>query len=335
MAGIQYTYNTIMVRYSAIYGEIFSHHDMDNHDESSIRLQAALGGVPEGIPVKAPVCAPESDLARVHSPSYIRMIREFSSHGGQHFLDQNTYVDAETYTVASFAAGAAAEAVNRSIDGESCFAIIRPPGHHAESDRAMGFCIFNNAAIGAAVALDRVNKVAIVDWDLHHGNGTQTIFSSDDRVLFCSIHQGNIFPHTGWVDEIGTGAGKGFTINAPLRAGSTIADYRLVFEEVFIPALERFRPDAIIISAGQDALFDDPKSGMMLFPADYGTLTSILKDATDHTLAFVLEGGYGPSHGDAIRQIFSSLHGSPVPPIRGEPRRTTREIVAALKKLRK
>jgi acetoin utilization deacetylase AcuC-like enzyme len=262
------------------------------------------------------------------------MIREFSSHGGQHFLDQNTYVDAETYTVASFAAGAAAEAVNRSIDGESCFAIIRPPGHHAESDRAMGFCIFNNAAIGAAVALDRVNRVAIIDWDLHHGNGTQTIFSSDDRVLFCSIHQGNIFPHTGWVDEIGTGAGKGFTINAPLRAGSTIADYRLVFEEVFIPALELFRPDAIIISAGQDALFDDPKSGMMLFPADYGTLTAILKDATDHPLAFVLEGGYGPSHGDAIRQIFSSLHGSPVPPIRGEPRRTTREIVAALKKLR-
>lgn len=324
-----------MVRYSAIYGEIFSHHDMEHHDESSTRLQGALKGVPEGVAILPPSCAPESDLVRVHSPPYIRMIREFSSHGGQHFLDQNTYVDAETYTVASFAAGAAAEAVNRSIDGESCFAIIRPPGHHAESDRAMGFCIFNNAAIGAAVALDRVNKVAIVDWDLHHGNGTQTIFSSDDRVLFCSIHQGNIFPHTGWVDEIGTGAGKGFTINAPLRAGSTIADYRLVFEEVFIPALELFRPDAIIISAGQDALFDDPKSGMMLFPEDYGTLTAILKEATDHPLAFVLEGGYGPSHGDAIRQIFSSLHGSPVPSIQGEPHRTTREIVAALKKLRK
>jgi acetoin utilization deacetylase AcuC-like enzyme len=324
-----------MVRYSAIYGDIFSHHDMDSHDESSIRLQAALGGVPEAVPVIAPLCAPESDLARVHTPSYIRMIREFSSHGGQHFLDQSTYVDEETYTVASFAAGAAAEAANRSIDGESCFAIIRPPGHHAEPDRAMGFCIFNNAAIGAAVALDRVDRVAIIDWDLHHGNGTQTIFSADDRVLFCSIHQGNIFPHTGWVDEIGTGAGKGFTINAPLRAGSTIADYRLIFEEVFIPALEQFRPDAIIISAGQDALFDDPKSGMMLFPADYGTLTAMVRDAIGLPLALVLEGGYGPSHGDAIRHIFSSLHGSPVPPNQGEPRRTTRDIVAALKKIRK
>jgi acetoin utilization deacetylase AcuC-like enzyme len=263
------------------------------------------------------------------------MIREFSSHGGQHFLDPSTYVDAETFNVASFAAGAAAEAVNRSIDGESCFAIIRPPGHHAEPDRAMGFCIFNNAAIGAAVVLDRVDKVAIIDWDLHHGNGTQTIFSADDRVLFCSIHQGNLFPYTGWVDEIGTGTGKGFTINAPLRAGSTIADYRLVFEEVFIPALELFRPEALIISAGQDALFDDPKGSMMLFPADYGTLTAMLRDATDLPLALVLEGGYGPSHGDAIRHIFSALDGSPVPTNQGEPRRTTRDIVAALKKIRK
>jgi acetoin utilization deacetylase AcuC-like enzyme len=323
-----------MVRCSAIYGEIFSHHDMENHDECTRRLEAALEGIPEGVPVIAPVCAPEGDLARVHTHSYIRMIRELSSHGGQHFIDQSTYVDGETYTVASFAAGAAAEAVNRSIDGESCFAFTRPPGHHAEPDRAMGFCIFNNAAIAAAIALDRVDKVAIIDWDLHHGNGTQTIFSGDDRVLFCSIHQGNIFPYTGWVDEIGTGAGKGFTINVPLRAGSTIADYRLVFEEVFIPALEQFRPDAIIISAGQDALFDDPKSGMLLFPADYGTLTAIVREATDHHLALVLEGGYGPSHGDAIHQIFSSLRGSPVPPGQGEPRPTTLDIVKTLKKIR-
>lgn len=323
-----------MVRCSAIYGEIFSHHNMEDHDESNTRLQTVLEGVPDGMSFIEPLCASESDLAKVHTSSYIRMIREFSSHGGQHFLDPITYVDKETYTVASCAAGAAAEAVNRSIDGESSFAIIRPPGHHAEPDRAMGFCIFNNAAIAARVALDRVEKVAIIDWDLHHGNGTQTIFSADDHVLFCSIHQGNLFPHTGWIDEIGTGAGKGFTINAPIRSGSTIADYRLVFEEVFIPALELFRPDAIIISAGQDALFDDPKSSMMLFPNDYGTLTGIVRDASEHPLALVLEGGYGPSHGDAIRHIFSSLEGSPVPPPQGEPNRTTRDIVTTLKRIR-
>ncbi|HUT37895.1 MAG TPA: histone deacetylase [Methanoregula sp.] len=324
-----------MVHCSAIYGEIFSHDDRGNHDECGTRLYEALKGVPKEVPIIAPCCASETDLLRVHTSSHIRMIREFSSHGGQHFIDQNTYIDGETFDIASYAAGASIEAVNRAIDGESCFAIIRPPGHHAERDRAMGFCIFNNAAIAATVALDRVDKVAIIDWDLHHGNGTQTIFSADDRVLFCSIHQGNIFPHTGWVDEIGTGKGKGFTINAPLRTGSTIADYRLVFEEVFIPALEEFKPDAVIVSAGQDPLFDDPKSGMLLFPADFGTLTAILRDATDQPLALVLEGGYGPSHGDAISQIFSSLHGSPAPSGSGEPHRTTSNIVAVLKKIRK
>jgi acetoin utilization deacetylase AcuC-like enzyme len=323
-----------MVRCSAIYGEIFSHHDMNNHDESSPRLQAALSGVPDMIPIIAPICATESVLARVHTSSFINMIREFSSHGGQYFLDQNTYVDAETFTVASCAAGAAVDAVNRSIDGESCFAFVRPPGHHAEPDRAMGFCIFNNVSIAARAALDRVKKVAIIDWDLHHGNGTQKIFFADDNVLFCSIHQGNIFPYSGWVDEIGTGKGKGFTINAPLRPGSSLADYRFVFQEVFIPALEQFRPDAVIVSAGQDALFDDPKSGMMLFPADFGVLTTMLMESTDHPLALVLEGGYGPSHGEAINQIFSALRGTPVALEKGEPRRTTRDIVAVLKKIR-
>jgi acetoin utilization deacetylase AcuC-like enzyme len=262
------------------------------------------------------------------------MIREFSSHGGQHFIDQSTYVNGETFDVASFAAGAAIGVVQRSIDGEHSFALVRPPGHHAEPDKAMGFCIFNNAAVAAAVALDRVDRVAIVDWDLHHGNGTQKIFYRDDRVLYCSIHQGNIFPHTGWVDEIGAARGKGYTINAPLRPGSTIADYRFVFEQAFIPALEQFRPDAVIVSAGQDSLSDDPKSGMLLFPRDYGTLTQLLKGATEHPLALVLEGGYGPSHGDAIAAIFYALNGSSdLPEPEGEPHRTTQETVIALNNL--
>jgi acetoin utilization deacetylase AcuC-like enzyme len=323
-----------MFRCSAISGDVFSRHEIKTHDESSARLYAACAGIPDGIPIIEPEIAREEDLLRVHSRSHVHMIREFSSHGGQHFIDQSTYVNGETFDVASFAAGAAIGVVQRSIDGEHSFALVRPPGHHAEPDKAMGFCIFNNAAIAASVALDRVNRVAIIDWDLHHGNGTQKIFYRDDRVLYCSIHQGNIFPHTGWVDEIGAARGKGYTINAPLRPGSTIADYRFVFEQAFIPALEQFRPDAVIVSAGQDSLSDDPKSGMLLFPRDYGTLTQLLKGATEHPLALVLEGGYGPSHGDAIAAIFSALNGSSdLPEPEGEPHRTTQETVTALNNL--
>jgi acetoin utilization deacetylase AcuC-like enzyme len=323
-----------MVRCSAITGDVFSRHEIKNHDESSARLDAAGAGIPYEIPIIEPQIAREEDLLRVHTRSHVNMIREFSSHGGQHFIDQNTYVNGETFEVASYAAGAAMDAVHRSIDGEHSFALVRPPGHHAEPDKAMGFCIFNNAAIAASVALDRVGRVAIIDWDLHHGNGTQKIFYTDDRVLYCSVHQGNIFPHTGWVDEIGSGKGKGYTLNTPLRTGSTIADYRFVFEQVFIPALERFRPDAVIISAGQDALSDDPKSGMLLFPKDFGTLTRMLQGATEHPLALILEGGYGPSHGDAVAAIFSALNGSfTLPEPEGEPHRTTRDIVAAINKM--
>ncbi|MCX6687378.1 MAG: histone deacetylase [Methanoregula sp.] len=319
----------------AIFGTIFSHHDLENHDESDRRLRDAVQGVPADVRRSEPCAASVDDLLRVHSASHVRMIRELSAHGGQHFIDHDTYISSRSFEVASYAAGAAIGAAEAALDGDHCFALARPPGHHAGPDRAMGYCLFNNAAIAASVALDRVDRVAIVDWDLHHGNGTQNIFYTSDRVLFCSIHQGNAFPRTGWVDEIGSGSGRGYTVNAPVRSGSTLADYRYVFERVFMPAIERFRPGIVLVSAGQDPLSDDPRSGMRLVPSDFGVLTSLLKTVTDTPLALVLEGGYGPSHGEAISMIFSALRGD----FRGTgqddryPSESTRQIVSALRNL--
>jgi acetoin utilization deacetylase AcuC-like enzyme len=198
----------------------------------------------------------------------------------------------------------------------------------------MGFCLFNNVAIAVQKALGSVDRIAIVDWDVHHGNGTQNSFYLSNRVLYCSVHQQPLFPYSGGVGDIGNGTGKGFTINAPLPAGSSIADYQAVFSEVFVPAIERFRPGALIVSAGQDILSDDPLGGMNIIPEDFVVLTTDLTHATDCSLALVLEGGYGPSHGAAIASIFTGLSMKEKPACRDIPLRPdTRKIVDLLKKM--
>jgi acetoin utilization deacetylase AcuC-like enzyme len=171
-----------------------------------------------------------------------------------------------------------------------------------------------------------------VDWDVHHGNGTQHAFYLSNRVLYCSVHQEHHFPYTGGVEEIGNGTGKGFTVNAPVEPGCSGADLALVFSEIFLPVVDRFRPDCLLVSAGQDILFDDPLGGLNVLPGDVGVLTSLLLH-TGCPLAFVLEGGYGPSHGEAISSVFSALREPEVQAATGTPRESTRKLVSLLKKV--
>ncbi len=334
-------------------GKVFCRHRLPGHPESPDRLRLALTGVPGAARRLDPAKASIRDLTLVHRREYLAWLRGVGA--GECYIDFNTYICPDSFEVARFAAGSACLAAGEAIDGHSCFALVRPPGHHAGSDRAAGYCLLNNVAVAAAGSLGSVDRVAIIDWDLHHGNGTQEIFYGNDRVLFCSIHQAGGYPGSGAPGEMGAGTGAGFTLNAPLENGCGIADYRLVFSEVFCPALEWFRPGLVLVSAGQDGLADDPKAAMTLLPQDYGILTRMLLEATDMPLALVLEGGYGPSLGKAVGAIFRALGGRIQDPIRvrdrpggtgappdrdpapGEeapPRRSTVQMVGLIKKAR-
>jgi acetoin utilization deacetylase AcuC-like enzyme len=311
-----------MGRCSAIIDPACAGHENPHHPESNARLVTAIAGVPATVPRVVPEPATLEEIHRVHDPHYTEYLRmRCAETTPLSNLDGDTYVTPLSFDAALHAAGGAVEAVNRSLGGEHAFALIRPPGHHAERARAMGFCLLNNIAIAAEKALDSVDRVAIVDWDVHHGNGTQHAFYRSNRVLYCSVHQEYHFPYSGAVEEIGTGYGKGYTINAPVGPGSTGADYAELFTGVFLPALERFRPDTVLVSAGQNVR-----------PEDLFLLTSLLLRA-GCPLALVLEGGYGPSHGEAIAQIFSAFHHPAAEASPGTPGTATGKLVSLLKKV--
>ena len=250
-----------------------------------------------GAEIVAPRMATTEQLARVHDREYLRRISETVGRASQ--LDPDTYTSPESYEVALLAAGAAIDAVERVMAGShrAAVAMVRPPGHHAERDRAMGFCLFNNVAVAAAHARAQgAAKVAIVDYDVHHGNGTQHIFETDPHVLYVSMHQFPYYPGTGAADEAGRQAGLGFTVNVPLEVGAVDEDYQVVFAHLVVPVLRQFEPDLIIVSAGFDAHERDPLGGMRLSTAAFAAMTVELRAVAEECcrgrIASVTEGGY-------------------------------------------
>jgi acetoin utilization deacetylase AcuC-like enzyme len=266
----------------------------------------------EGMP------AAEAQLRRVHTPDHIARVRGAAAAaertGHAVHLDPDTVVSAASWEAARAAAGCAIDAVSLVLDGRarSAFALTRPPGHHATADRAMGFCLFNNAAVAAraAQAEHGIERVLIVDWDVHHGNGTQDIFYNDPRVYYLSLHVTGHYPGTGWVDERGVGAGRGTTRNVPLQPGTPAAQNLAAFDDALAATLAEFEPQFTIVSAGFDCLAGDPLGGLLLEPADLHTMTRAVAERTGAPLAIVLEGGYAPARvAQGVVAVFRALTG--------------------------
>ncbi len=269
------------------------------HPEHRGRLDAALAGIDEAglgdaTEWRIPELVTTDDLGLVHDPVYVEAVEQFCAAGGGQ-LDPDTVATPGSWTTARRSAGAVLGAIDALRAGECdvAFAGGRPPGHHAVRDRAMGFCLFNNAAVGAAKLAAAGEKVAIVDWDVHHGNGTQDIFYDDPNVLYVSTHESPLYPGTGQLRETGTGPGAGTNVNLPFPAGAAGDTYRAAFDEVVIPVIERFEPDWLIISAGFDAHRDDPLAGLRLTAGDYADMARRLQSlVAPRRLLVVLEGGY-------------------------------------------
>lgn len=287
-----------------VYHPDYLKHTMAGHPENAQRLMAIMKmlkkeGILEATKSIAPRKAKIAEIEYVHSAHYIDRVKSLCERGGG-YLDPDTYVLPSSFEIALLAAGGVLAAADAVIDGKvkNALALVRPPGHHALRDRGMGFCIFNNIAIAAKYAQKKygLKKVLIVDWDVHHGNGTQDIFYCDPSVLFVSFHQYPHYPGTGGSDETGEGDGKGFTLNFPLSWGSEAKDFLRIFNDILIPRVKDFSPEIVFISAGFDAHIDDPLNSLRLTASDFGKFTDIVgeiaKNSAEGRIVSVLEGGY-------------------------------------------
>lgn len=305
-----------------LYSPLFLEHQEYGHPESPERLNAILRALDEtGVRARLtsiePTPATEAQIEAVHTREHLARVKQLVARGGGHF-DPDTYANESTLDAALLAAGALVRAVDAVMSGavDNAFALVRPPGHHATRTRAMGFCIFNNVAIAAQHALDthHLERVLIVDYDVHHGNGTQDIFYDSARVLYFSTHQYPHYPGTGDWREIGKGEGSGYTVNVPLPTGIGDKGFQYIFDELLSPIAERYCPQLILVSAGYDAHWSDPLAMENLTVAGYGalarTLVALARDLCGGRIIFTLEGGYHlPALAHGVVATFHALLG--------------------------
>lgn len=337
-----------MAKTGIVRDEFYKKHDMGAyHPESPARLETVYSMIDdEGLNTLLTTIEPreatKEEITAVHTADYFDQVAHTATRGRMIALDPDTTACPETFQAAKLAAGGLLLLVDAVHEGslDNGFALVRPPGHHAESDRAMGFCIFNNVSVAAQHLIDHygLERILIVDWDLHHGNATQHQFYNSSQVLYFSTHQYPYYPGTGAFEDTGVRSGEGYTVNVPLSPGAGDFEYFKIFRDVLQPLAREFKPQFILVSAGFDTYFQDPLGSMQVTPEGYGRLTRQLLDTADEVcggrLAITLEGGYAlDGMRDGTKMVLQELSGKNTTPLLSDDQPTMDAVIKRVKEV--